>query len=118
MDNCSCCFTDTLAKCENQIRVNVLLPPYYAGFRWVITDKFSNKYEGELLENEEGYYINLIDLPDGLLTQYSGDFTLQIFPLGDQSCGPVSFKIAGLFDCISFSITGGTFEKNNLGCEI
>lgn len=117
-DNCSCCFTDTLAKCENQIRVNILLPPYYDGFRWVITDKFGNKYQGELAENEEGYYIPLTELPDGLLTQYSGDFTLQIFPLGDQSCGPLNFKVMGQYDCIEFGITGGTFEKNNLGCEI
>lgn len=117
MDNCSCCFVDTLAKCETQIRVNVIPPPY-DDYRWVITDKFGNKYQGELLENEEGFYIPITDLPDGFLTQYSGEFTLQLFPLGDQSCGPVSFKVAGLYDCISFSISGGTFEKNNLGCEI
>lgn len=118
MDNCSCCFTDTLAKCEDIIRVNIIPPPYHEGFRWVVTDKFGNKYQGTLQENVEGYYIPVTALPDGLLTQYSGEFTLQIFPLGDQTCGPLSFKIAGLFDCISFTITGGTFEKNNLGCEI
>lgn len=117
MTPCSCCFTDFLAKCETQIRLNIILPAYDE-YRWTIKDKFGNIYQGELLENEEGYYIPVTGLPDGLLTQYSGEFKLQIFPVGDQSCGPVNFKVAGLFDCIAFDIQGGTFEKNNLGCEI
>lgn len=117
MSTCSCCFNDYLAKCEDFIRLNIIPPPY-GEYRWVITDKFDNKYQGELQENEEGYYIPVDELPAGLLTQYSGLFKLQIFPVGDQTCGPVTFKVAGQFDCISFTIEGGTFEKNNLGCEI
>lgn len=112
--NCSCCFTDTLAKCETEIVLNITLPPYYY-YKWVITDKFGNKYEGPL--NDERT-IPVADLPAGLLTQYSGEFTLQIFQDDNQACKPENFMVAGMYDCISFTITGGTFEKNNLGCEI
>lgn len=114
MENCTCCFVDTLAKCESEIVLNIILPPYQ-NYKWVITDKFGNKYQGDL--NEERT-IDVGFLPAGLLTQYSGDFTLQIFPDSDQACGPAQFKVAGLYDCISFTVTGGTFEKNNLGCEV
>lgn len=114
MENCSCCFTDTLAKCETEIVLNITLPPYY-NYKWVITDKFGNKYEGAL--NEERT-IPVEDLPSGLLTQYSGEFTLQIYPDTNEPCAPAQFLIAGQHDCIKFSISGGTFEKNNLGCEI
>ena len=111
--NCTCCFVDTLAKCESEIVLNITLPPYY-DYRWVITDKFGNKYQGEL--NDERT-IPVEDLPAGLLTQYQRELMLQIFQSGSQACVPEKFKVAGMYDCISFTISGGTFEKNNLGCE-
>lgn len=114
MENCTCCFVDTLAKCETGIKLNIILPPYM-NYKWVITDKFGNKYEGQL--NEE-LTIPVEDLPPGMLNQYAGEFTLQIFPDTDQPCGPVTFIVAGQYHCINFGITGGTFEKNNLGCEV
>lgn len=114
MENCNCCFTDYLAKCNDEIALNITLPPYM-NYKWVITDKHGNKYQGDL--NDERT-IPVSDLPAGLLTQYSGNFTLQIFPDSEQSCGPVTFIVAGQYDCIDFSIKGGTFEKNNLGCEV
>lgn len=114
---CNCCFTDYLAKCETEIKVNVILNAETA-YRWVITDKFGNKYESEVTTDAAGAFtIPVEDLPAGLLTEYSGDFTLQVFP-GAGSCGPVRFKIAGEYDCISFNVKGGTFEKNNIGCEV
>jgi hypothetical protein len=112
--NCSCCFTDTLAKCEDGIKLNILLA-VYTDYKWVITDKFDNKYQGVIPSD---LIIPVADLPAGLLTQYSGEFKLQIFPNIEGPCGPVPFIIAGQFDCISFTISGGTFEKNNLGCDV
>lgn len=118
MDNCSCCFIDTLAKCETEIVVNIILP-VYGHYRWVITDKFGNKYQGEFQTNASGgLTIPVADLPAGLLTQYSGEMKLQIFPAGTESCAPEQFLAAGKYDCIGFSITGGNFEKNNLGCAL
>ncbi len=39
MENCNCCFTDYLAKCETDIVLNIILPAYM-NYKWVITDKF------------------------------------------------------------------------------
>jgi len=112
----NCCFIDTLAKCETEIQVNAMLEPA-SWYRWVITDKFDNRYEGEMLTDANGFFvIPVADLPAGLLTQYSGSFKLQVFQLY-AACAAEKFKVAGVFDCIEFTITGGTFEKNNLGCD-
>lgn len=116
MTTCNCCFTDTLAKCETEIEVFAMLTPLTA-YRWVITDKFHNKYEGDITTDANGFFsIPVADLPDGMLTQYSGTFSLQVYQQ-DSACAPEKFKIASVHDCIEFSISGGTFEKNNLGCE-
>lgn len=86
-------------------------------YRWVITDKFRNQYQGEMQTDGNGFFsIPVADLPAGLLTQYSGYFKLQVYQLY-ASCAPEKFKVAGIFDCIEFTITGGTFTKNNLGCD-
>ena len=114
MHPCSCCFTDTLAKCETGIKLNIILP-VYGDYRWVITDKFGHKYQGALAADR---IIPVDELPAGLLTQYSGVMKLEIFEAGTEDCGPEKFLVAGRYDCIEFEITGGTFEKNNLGCEV
>lgn len=116
MNTCTCCFTDHLAKCETEIRVFAMLTPLTV-YRWVITDKFGNKYEGDLTTDADGFFvIGVEDLPAGLLTQYSGSFLLQVYQQ-DTTCAPEKFKIASVHDCIEFTVTGGTFVKNNLGCE-
>src|SRR5690349_17535069 len=116
MENCTCCFTDTLAKCEDTIQVNAMLQPSTA-YRWVITDKFQNKYQGNITTDVNGFFeIDVEDLPSGLLNQYNGTLSLQVFA-GLGACSPEKFKIAGVHDCIQFEISGGTFEKNNLGCD-
>ena len=113
---CDTCFTDTLAKCNDTIKVYAQLPALslYSSYRWVITDKFNNKYEGSFVPDEDGFFeIPVDELPEGLLTQYSGSFLLQVY--GD-GCKPVNFKIAQEVDCINFVIEGGTFVKDTLGC--
>lgn len=115
--SCETCFPDYIAKCNDAIRVYAQLPALaaYQNYRWVITDKFQNKYEGAFVVDENGFWeIDVDDLPEGLLTEYSGSFRLQVY---DQSCAPVKFKVAKDYDCINFEIKGGTFVKENLGCE-
>lgn len=115
--SCSNCFTDFLAKCNDVINVYAQLPALalYDSYRWVITDKFRNKYEGYFTVDADGFWqIPVDELPDGLLTQYSGDFSLQVY---DSGCKPVKFKVAQEYDCIDFHIKGGTFVKDNLGCS-
>lgn len=112
--NCNCCFTDFIAKCNLAITVYAQLAPL-SDYRWIITDKFGNKYQGEFTTDSYGFWEIPVDqLPSGLLTQYSGEFTLQV---QDSGCKPTKFKIAAEYDCINFTVKGGTYEKDTLGCE-
>jgi len=108
------CFQDYLAKCNLAIQVYAQLPPL-ADYTWIITDKFGNKYQGDFTTDADGFWqIQVADLPSGMLTQYSGDFTLQV---QDSGCKPVKFKVAQEYDCINFHIKGGNYEKDTLGCD-
>jgi hypothetical protein len=112
--NCNSCFQDYLAKCNLSIQVYAQLSPL-SDYRWIITDKFANKYQGEFTTDADGFWQILVaDLPPGMLTQYSGEFTLQV---QDSGCRPVKFKIAQEADCINFHIKGGNYEKDTLGCD-
>lgn len=112
--NCNCCFQDFIAKCNLSLQVYAQLAPL-TDFTWVIKDKFGNLYQGEFTTNSDGFWVIPVDqLPSGLLTQYSGEFSLQV---QDSGCKPVKFKIAQEYDCINFNIKGGTYEKNTIGCD-
>jgi hypothetical protein len=114
MSTCNCCFTDWIARCEDDIQVFAQLEPS-SDYTWIITDKFNNKYSGAFTTDEDGYWsIPVEELPAGLLTEYSGSFTLQV---QDEGCKPVKFKIAQEYDCIDFTVKGGTMSKNNIGCD-
>jgi hypothetical protein len=114
MTSCACCFTDYLAKCNSAITVFAQLSPL-TQYTWVITDKFGKKYQGEFTTNSDGFWTIPVDeLPAGLLTEYSGLFTLEVM---DSGCKPVKFKVAQEFNCIDFVIKGGTYEKDTLGCD-
>jgi len=112
--NCNPCFQDYLAKCNLAIQVYAQLSPL-SDYTWIITNKFGNKYQGEFTTDSDGFWqIQVSDLPPGMLTQYSGDFTLQV---QDSGCKPVKFKVAQEYDCINFHIKGGNYEKDTLGCD-
>lgn len=112
--NCNCCFTDFIAKCNTSLQVYAQLAPL-SDYTWIITDKFGNKYQGEFTTDSDGFWEIPVDqLPSGLLTQYSGEFILQV---QDTGCKPVKFKLAGEYDCINFTVKGGTYEKDSIGCD-
>lgn len=114
---CDTCFPDFIAKCNEAIQVYAQLPSLaaYESYKWVITDKFDKKYEGSFVVDENGFWeIPVDDLPEGLLTEYSGQFSLEVY---DDACKPVKFKIAQEYDCIRFDVKGGTFTKDYIGCN-
>jgi hypothetical protein len=112
--DCSTCFTDFIAKCNLEVQVYAQLAPL-SDYTWIITDKFGNKYQGTFTTDADGFWTIPVDqLPPGLLTQYSGLFTLEV---QDSGCKPVKFKIAQEYSCIDFTVKGGTYEKNTLGCD-
>ncbi len=112
--NCNCCFTDFIAKCNLSLQVYAQLAPL-SDYTWIIKDKHTNLYQGEFITDSNGFWeIPVSELPSGLLTQYSGEFTLQV---QDSGCKPVKFKIAQEYDCINFTVKGGTYEKDTIGCD-
>jgi hypothetical protein len=114
MTSCACCFTDFIAKCNLELQVYAQLTPL-SDYRWIITDKFGKKYQGDFITDADGFWTIPVDeLPAGLLTEFSGSFTLEV---QDSGCKPVKFKIAQEYDCIDFTVKGGTYEKNTLGCD-
>lgn len=111
---CNDCFYDYIVRCIDALYVNAQLAPA-ATHTWVITDKFGHQYEGAFTTDAAGFWsIPISSLPAGLLTEYSGDFTLQVY---DATCAPVRFKIAQEYTCINFSVKGGTRVKDTLGCD-
>lgn len=111
---CDCCFTDYVAKCNTELTVYGQLAPL-TDYTWVIVDKFSKEYSGEFTTDADGFWsIPVDELPPGLLTEYSGLFTLKVM---DSGCKPVRMKVAQQYDCIDFVVKGGTYEKNTLGCD-
>jgi len=120
MNPCNCCFEDYLVKCTTEINVFAKLTPTTL-YNWVITDKFDRQYSGSFTTDSNGFWqIPVADLPAGLLTEFSGDFTLQVYEYEAYptvSCKPIKFVVAEEYDCIRFTVHAGTREKNNLGCE-
>lgn len=111
---CACCFTDYIAKCNTSLQVYAQLAPL-TDYTWVITDRFDHKYSGDFTTDADGFWsIPVDELPPGLLTEYSGQFTLEVM---DGECKPVRMKIAQQYTCIDFTVKGGTYEKNTLGCD-
>lgn len=116
MNTCTCCFEDYLVKCSTNINVFAKLQPATA-YLWVITDKFERQYQGDFTTDADGFWvIPVADLPAGLLTEFSGEFKLQVYPTTDN-CAPVKFQVSQITDCIVFGVRAGTREKDNLGCE-
>lgn len=115
-NNCNCCFTDFVVKCETHIRVNSKLDPE-TEYIWVITDKFGRQYQGEFLTNNDGgFSIPVAELPAGMLTEYSGEFKIEVF-VNEESCSPVKFLMQQEVDCINFSVHAGTRVKDWIGCQ-
>lgn len=114
MPECCTCFTDYIAKCNTELTVYAQLAPL-TDYTWIITDKFLKKYSGQFTTDADGFWsIPVDELPPGLLTEYSGLFTLEV---QDTGCKPIKMKIAQEYSCIDFTVKGGTYEKNTLGCD-
>jgi|GEM_PF-4310492 len=106
-------FRDYLGICNSTVKVYALLNPA-TEYQWVIKDKFDHEYSGVAISDGDGFLsIPVADLPDGLLTNYSGQFTLTLYYLSRK----INFKMADLYDEICFDVAAGTRVKNNLGVD-
>jgi hypothetical protein len=112
--SCNCAFLDYISNCNDAIKVNALLIPARP-YTWVVTDKFGKEYSGESISDGEGFIsIAVTSLPDGFLTEFSGEFKLEIY---EDVCRKAEFKMAKMYDSIRFTVGGGTRIKDNLGCD-
>lgn len=110
-------FHDYIVNCTDGIQVNAYLTPL-TDYRWQITDKFEKRYDGPVTTDADGNFLISVDeLPEGLLSQYSGQFTLQVFEV-DNACRQVQMNLSSYYDEVCFEVkTGGVyFIKNNIGC--
>ena len=110
MGCCECLRVD-LSNCNDGIRVNAGLIPGDS-YKWIITDKFQNKYSETIIADYLGsLLINADSLPDGFFTQYSGSFDLRVEKAGE----PQPMLLSQYFECVEISISGGTDVKSNIG---
>jgi hypothetical protein len=109
---CPTCYQDYISKCSNTLTVNAQLDPD-TDYKWLIEDKFGHHYSGLLTTDGGGLaVVDLSELPEGLLTPYSGFFQLQIKTLGEINALTIG---STQYDCIEFYIKGGTEVKTYLG---
>jgi hypothetical protein len=115
--SCKTCFEDYICKCVPYDEVIVIRTNVDEGiYTFIITDSSGRKFTGPATRTGSGSLeIAIADLPEGLLTEFSGDFSIQIF--NEEACNtPVALPLVKEYDCISLSIVGGTIEKNTIGC--
>src|SRR6476620_4066207 len=115
--SCKTCFEDYICKCvpyDEVITIKTYLP---AGeYTFVLTDSAGRKFSGVATRISGGSLeIAIADLPDGLLTEFSGEFKIEIF--NDETCNkPLNLPIVSQYDCITISVSGGTIDKSSIGC--
>lgn len=103
---CETCYQIKLPSCVDSILLKAGLDPSNA-FTWVITDKFGNKYSKEVTSDVNGYItIDVDDLPEGLLTPFSGTFELAILNSGGETVSFIYNDIT--YTCIQFSLFDST----------
>lgn len=120
--NCQNIFSDFIVQCPDSIKINSYLDPA-TEYKWVITDKFDKQYSGFATTDADGHLeIPVDELPDGLLTSFSGQFKLEIFSTtgvyGQEQCDKVFIPLAKNYDSIVFEVKAGNNIKDNIGCEI
>lgn len=120
--NCSEVFTDYLVQCPESIKINSYLDPT-TEYKWIITDKFGKEYAGYITTDADGKFeIPIDELPEGLLTSYSGEFELRVYATsgvyGQETCDHVHIPLAKNYESVRFEIKAGTNQKDNIGCDV
>jgi hypothetical protein len=103
--NCPTCLKVALPSCPPQIVVNGGLE-VNSRYRWEITDKFENIYNGVTDTDATGLLqINIqddVDIPKGLFNSFSGVFILKVYSFLSQfEVDPASFTVGDIvYDCV------------------
>ncbi len=117
--HCDNAFRESICHCipyEDEIVVNTALTPGLE-LTWFITDKFEQVYSGSVTIDTDGkIHIPIAELPDGLLNQYAGVFSLHFEEVG--TCKRLSIPLAKNYDEVILNIIGGNNQKNTIGCDV
>jgi hypothetical protein len=103
---CIPCFNAVLSNCLDGITVN---GGFISGhvYKWLITDKFSNKYSSPVIAGEDGsIFIDPADLPEGFLNPYAGDLLLSFTDAVDGK--PVPVAVCQVYECVNIKIKKNT----------
>ncbi len=115
---CEVCFRCQIPSCADEIIVDASLTAD-TDYKWVITDKFGKKYSETVETDTDGLLtITVSDLPEGLLTEFAGDFTLEIFDTTDVI---QEFDYDDTdYSCVTFSVFNATgdFSANIPGLNV
>lgn len=98
--NCPTCYRITLADCFEKITVKAGLGAAETFF-YRITDKFGNRYSGEVLTDEQGYFeISASDFVPAFFNPHAGTFELQVFK-AVQNCEPETLSFCDVeYTCV------------------
>jgi len=76
--SCSTCYEVRIPECPDDITILAQLDADTTYFV-TITTKFEKKYTQQVLTDSDGsFIIRVADLPEGLFTRHSGDFTVDV----------------------------------------
>lgn len=105
MQNCPSCLKVKLSSCNAGITLSAGLTPGQ-DYKWIITDKFDNKYSADVMADYLGrLFIDPAELPNGFFSPYSGEFNL-IIEDEDKKCVPLA--ICDEYECLNILITDST----------
>ena len=85
---CAECLRVDIPGCVT--RINIDLTTVTNAHKWLLTDKHGNRYRGDVKADDGVYYIDVADLPNGLLNPFAGTFKVQFFNADSE---PVSFTV-------------------------
>lgn len=122
----ACCvnaFSDFVLQCPETITIYTLNLTPSTTYRIMITSPVFGSVSIEADTDVDGYLvIDIDDLPPGFLVQYTGGFTLHVFPstagLSVSTCDPIDLLLARKYKQVQVDMQPGSAVKDTVGCPL
>lgn len=128
MSYTKCCapsaFEDKIVQCPESITIHTLNLEASTEYRVKIVSAIFGIIEVDAETDANGYLvIDIVDLPEGFMTQYSGTFNISVYPMPSvdeeaDACEPISLLLARKYEVVSLSIESGTAVKSKVACPL
>lgn len=126
--NTQCCctktFSDYVIQCPESLTVYALNLEPATEYTVLLKSAIFPSKQIDTTTDANGYIvIPIIDLPEGFLNQYSGEYELFVYEKTEDeteldACAPIRLLIAKYFDNISFHVKPGDAVKSRIGCPV